>query len=50
MCKMWERIRLGVRWKPEERFALACRGMNLKNVSTIKISIDPFYPGNGSIR
>uniref|UniRef100_A0A0M3HNN4 Large ribosomal subunit protein mL53 n=1 Tax=Ascaris lumbricoides TaxID=6252 RepID=A0A0M3HNN4_ASCLU len=50
MCKMWERIRYGVKWVPSERLALANRALDLKNVKTIDISIDPFHPGNGSIR
>ncbi|VDM37011.1 unnamed protein product [Toxocara canis] len=50
MCKMWERIRYGVRWIPSERLALANRALDLKNVKSIAISMDPFYPGNGSLR
>ncbi|PAV59403.1 hypothetical protein WR25_03528 [Diploscapter pachys] len=50
MCKMWEKIRYGVRWKPRERFALACRSLNLKSVKSVDISFDPLRPGNESIR
>ncbi|VDK17310.1 unnamed protein product [Anisakis simplex] len=45
MCKMWEKIRYGVRWKPSERLALANRGLDLRNVKSISISMDPFYRG-----
>lgn len=47
---MWQRIRSGVRWRPKERFALAVRAMNMKDVKTIFLSFDPFRPGSGSLR
>uniref|UniRef100_A0A1I7XTB0 SEP domain-containing protein n=1 Tax=Heterorhabditis bacteriophora TaxID=37862 RepID=A0A1I7XTB0_HETBA len=50
MCKMWQNIRYGVRWNPSERLALAIRGMDLKSVKNIEISLDPFHPGNQAIR
>ncbi|KAK0426448.1 hypothetical protein QR680_009715 [Steinernema hermaphroditum] len=50
MCKMWEKIRYGVRWKPTERLALANRALNLKDVKSIDFSFDPFHTGNRSIR
>ncbi|KHJ75830.1 hypothetical protein OESDEN_24553, partial [Oesophagostomum dentatum] len=50
MCQMWQRIRYGVRWKPDERLALAIRALNLKSVKTVNISLDPLYSGNLSIR
>lgn len=43
MCKMWERIRFGARWRTGERTALAMRGVDLKNVELIHFSFDPFY-------
>lgn len=50
MCQMWTRIRKGIRWVPQERFALALKAVNLKDVKTIKISLDPFNQNNQSIR
>uniref|UniRef100_A0A1I7YDJ2 Large ribosomal subunit protein mL53 n=1 Tax=Steinernema glaseri TaxID=37863 RepID=A0A1I7YDJ2_9BILA len=50
MCKMWQKIRYGVRWNPSERLALANRGLNLKDVKSIEFSFDPFHTGNQSIR
>lgn len=50
MCKMWEKIRFGVRWRVGERTALAMRGVDLKNVQSIHFSFDPFHPGCGSLR
>ena len=47
---MWERIRYGVRWKPIERFALAARALNLKDVNSVHISFDPFHPSTNSLR
>ncbi|CAD5226964.1 unnamed protein product [Bursaphelenchus xylophilus] len=50
MCQMWMRIRAGVRWKPGEMRALACRGIDLKQVKSIKISMDPFHKDNVALR
>lgn len=50
MCQMWLKIRQGVRWKPREQFSLACKALDLKNVKTIEVSLDPFNPKNESIR
>ncbi|KAL6733356.1 hypothetical protein Aduo_004007 [Ancylostoma duodenale] len=50
MCQMWQRIRYGVRWRPDERLALAIRALDLKSVKSVNISFDPLYPGNLSIR
>ncbi|CAJ0960185.1 unnamed protein product, partial [Mesorhabditis belari] len=50
MCQMWQRIRYGVRWVPRERFALACRGLNLAKVKTVDITFDPFHPSTRAIR
>lgn len=50
MCRMWERIRCGVRWRPRERAALAARALDLRKVKSVDISLDPFHPGNTSLR
>lgn len=50
MCRMWESIRYGVRWKPKERFSLAARALNLKDVSSVHISMDPFHSETNSLR
>ncbi|ETN69733.1 hypothetical protein NECAME_15119 [Necator americanus] len=50
MCQMWQSIRYGVRWRPQERLALAIRALDLKSVKSVNISLDPLYPGNLSIR
>ena len=50
MCRMWESIRQGVRWKPRERFALAARAVNLQNVEKIHVSLDPLNANNNSLR
>ncbi|MFH4980765.1 hypothetical protein AB6A40_007474 [Gnathostoma spinigerum] len=50
MCKMWERIRYGVKWRPNERLALAFRGLNMETVDSVKFSFDPFFDGNRSLR
>uniref|UniRef100_A0A0N5AMD8 L51_S25_CI-B8 domain-containing protein n=1 Tax=Syphacia muris TaxID=451379 RepID=A0A0N5AMD8_9BILA len=47
---MWQRIRHGVRWIPRERFALAARAVDMKDVKSVLISLDPFHPGNQSLR
>lgn len=48
--EMWEHIRRGVRWIPRERYALAVRGLDLKPVKTLKISLDPFYKDTLALR
>ncbi|KAH7716784.1 Protein MRPL-53 [Aphelenchoides avenae] len=50
MCKMWERIRWGVRWTPLERQRLAARALNLKPVKSILVSFDPFFKDNVALR
>ncbi|VDL69972.1 unnamed protein product [Nippostrongylus brasiliensis] len=47
---MWQRIRYGVRWKPQERLALAIRALDMKSVKSVDISLDPLREGNHSVR
>lgn len=47
---MWNEIRFGVRWRMRERMALAARGVNLENVKSVKISLDPFHEDTHSLR
>ncbi|KAI6183235.1 hypothetical protein M3Y97_00467300 [Aphelenchoides bicaudatus] len=48
--EMWEHIRRGVRWRINERYGLAVRGLNLSTVKAVKISLDPFYHDNLAMR
>uniref|UniRef100_A0A7E4VAZ7 Large ribosomal subunit protein mL53 n=1 Tax=Panagrellus redivivus TaxID=6233 RepID=A0A7E4VAZ7_PANRE len=50
MCRMWQSIRAGVRWRPVERFALSVRAINLKDVNSVHISLDPFHHDTNSLR
>ncbi|CAJ0576488.1 unnamed protein product, partial [Mesorhabditis spiculigera] len=50
MCYMWQQIRQGVRWNPSERFALACRGLDLKKVKSVEIAFDPCHPDTSALR
>ncbi|CAD5220058.1 unnamed protein product [Bursaphelenchus okinawaensis] len=50
MCKMWSKIRFGVRWKPAEAQSLAVRGLDLKGVKAIKISMDPLRNDTTALR
>uniref|UniRef100_A0A915E6B2 Adenylate kinase n=1 Tax=Ditylenchus dipsaci TaxID=166011 RepID=A0A915E6B2_9BILA len=50
MCRMWARITYGARWAPEITKVAASRALNLSKVKSIKVSMDPFYAGNKSLR
>ncbi|VDN07220.1 unnamed protein product [Thelazia callipaeda] len=50
MCKMWERIQFGAKWRLGERTALAMRGIDLNNVKSIQFSFDPFDRSSHSLR
>lgn len=50
MCQMWSKIKFGVKWIPDIKFAMAIKGLNLSNVKDIHISIDPFFKDNKAVR
>lgn len=50
MCQMWLRIRAGSLWNPKMKLNLALKTFDLKDVNLIRISLDPFYADNSSIR
>ncbi|KAL1285093.1 39S ribosomal protein L53, mitochondrial [Trichinella pseudospiralis] len=50
MPLLWQRIRSGVRWHPNEQAAKAAAAMTLKSVKSICVRFDPFSAGNRSIR
>ncbi|KRZ20034.1 39S ribosomal protein L53, mitochondrial, partial [Trichinella pseudospiralis] len=46
MPLLWQRIRSGVRWHPNEQAAKAAAAMTLKSVKSICVRFDPFSAGN----
>lgn len=47
---MWLRIRAGSSWNPKMKLILAKQALNLSNVKSIRISLDPFFVDNSSLR
>lgn len=50
MCRMWARIRHGVRWDRTEQTELALKALNLKEIKSLDISFDPFFKDTATLR
>ncbi|KAL7075181.1 hypothetical protein ACQ4LE_005613 [Meloidogyne hapla] len=50
MCRLWGRIRHGVHWDRKEQTELAVKALNLRNVLSIQLSMDPFSGDNTALR
>ncbi|KAL3083617.1 hypothetical protein niasHS_008271 [Heterodera schachtii] len=50
MCRLWGRIRYGVRWDPVDQAQLALKSFSLKDVTAVFIQFDPLHGDSKSLR
>ncbi|KAF7638322.1 Adenylate kinase isoenzyme 6-like protein [Meloidogyne graminicola] len=50
MCRLWGRIRHGVQWNRNEQKELVVKALNLRNVYSVQLSMDPFSGDSTALR